>query len=551
MTAEWFAIATAGSHTGAAARDTDWEATALGPPAAWPSALRMAVELCLGTRFPVLVTWGSDLVMIYNDGYREMLGSEKHPLAMGTPVRDVWPEIWDTIGPLFDHVMHTGEPTWVVDQMLLMDRSGYEEEAYFTYSYSPLRDDDGVVRGVLDIATETTEHVVDRRRLRTLGELSLRVQLATDDVTDLARTVQAVLGANPDDVRAADLYIRTGDDRLPLLASTRGNQAGARSAVITPEVLQRVATDMQTFLADRVVVVPLGEARDRDAAGVLVLEANPRRPFDDGYQSFLQLIGSVIGTAIGATLRRAREVGELRRINETVQLSMVPDIGAIGSVHARYLPASGSLAVGGDWYDVVELHDGGLALLVGDCVGHGLDAAAVMGQLRSASRALLLDTRSAAATLEGLDRFAMSIEGAECTTVFCAIVDAAAHTVTYSSAGHLPPLLVGSDGAGWLDGARGVPLAVTSEPRPREEAAVAFRPGDTIFLFTDGLVERRGEALDEGLRRFASTALALVDRVPFDALPDALVDTMLPRGAADDVALLVHRAAADRQSTNS
>lgn len=544
MTADWFATATAGSQTGAAARATDWDATALGPPASWPAPLRMAVELCFGTRFPMLVTWGPDLVMIYNDGYREMLGSEKHPFAMGAPVRDVWSEIWDTIGTLFDHVMRTGEPTWVVDQMLLMDRSGYAEETYFTYSYSPLRDDDGTVRGVLDIATETTDLVVDRRRLRTLGQLSLRVQLATGDVTDVARAVQAVLGANPADVRAADLYIRTGGDGLPLLASTRGNQAGPRSAVITPAVLQRVATEMEPFVADRVVVVPLAEARDRDAAGVLVLEANPRRPFDDGYESFLQLIGSVTGTAIGTTLRRAREVGELRRINETLQLSMLPDIGAITRVHARYLPASGNLAVGGDWYDVVELHDGGLALLVGDCVGHGLDAAAVMGQLRSASRALLLDTRSAAATLEGLDRFATSIEGAECTTVFCAIVDDAAQTVTYSSAGHVPPLLVGGDGAGWLDGARGVPLAVTPEARPRAEVAVPIRPGDTLVLYTDGLVERRGEALDEGLRRLASTARTLVDSVPFDALPDALVDTMLPRGAADDVALLVHRAGA-------
>ena len=176
MGADWFAAATAGTECGALARGVDWAATPLGPPDTWPSELRTAVQICFSTRFPVLVAWGPDLVKIYNDAYRPILGSEKHPRAMGAPARAIWGEIWDVIGPLFDQVLTTGEPTLDVDQLLVMERHGYPEEAYFTWSYSALRDDDGAIRGVLDLAVETTEHVIGRRRLRCLGELSASLQ---------------------------------------------------------------------------------------------------------------------------------------------------------------------------------------------------------------------------------------------------------------------------------------------------------------------------------------------------------------------------------------
>jgi hypothetical protein len=125
---------TAGSATGALAREVDWGETPLGPPSTWPTALRVAVEMCFTTRFPVLVTWGPELTMIYNDGYRDMLGSEKHPGAMGAPLAEVWKEVWDDLLPSVERVMLHGEPTWTVDQHLLARRSGYDEDAYFTYS---------------------------------------------------------------------------------------------------------------------------------------------------------------------------------------------------------------------------------------------------------------------------------------------------------------------------------------------------------------------------------------------------------------------------------
>ena len=101
---------------------TDWSATQLGPVATWPARLRTIVDICLTSRFPMLVCWGPDLVMIYNDGYRQILGESKHPGAWARPVCDVWPEVWDEIGPLFEGVVGGGPATWVEDGLLVIDR---------------------------------------------------------------------------------------------------------------------------------------------------------------------------------------------------------------------------------------------------------------------------------------------------------------------------------------------------------------------------------------------------------------------------------------------
>ncbi|MEV0893454.1 hypothetical protein [Promicromonospora sp. NPDC050262] len=124
MRSGWFEEATARSAVGHEARTVAWEATPLGPPSTWPESLRHAVRLCFSTRFPVMMVWGPDLTLIYNDGYRDMLGTAKHPAALGASARVVWAEIWDDIGPLFDTVLATGKPTLNEDLYLLMNRSG-------------------------------------------------------------------------------------------------------------------------------------------------------------------------------------------------------------------------------------------------------------------------------------------------------------------------------------------------------------------------------------------------------------------------------------------
>ncbi|WP_282945597.1 SpoIIE family protein phosphatase [Cellulomonas endometrii] len=536
MRSPWFRRVTAGTACGALARETDWAATPLGPPSTWPPALRVAVEMCFTTRFPVLVTWGPDLTMIYNDGYRDMLGSDKHPGAMGGALAEVWKEIWDDLAPSVERVLRDGEPTWSVDQHLLVNRSGYDEDTFFTYSYSPLRDSSDVVRGLLDIATETTEQVVERRRMRLLGDLSVRLTAAHGDVEGLAAATMGLLRDAPD-VVAAELHLLDGGGALTLAGTT-----GAAGVPAVPaDVLERVARTVSAEERGRALAVPLLAAGDPAASGVLVLAAGSRRPWDDAYRAFFRLVASAVGAAVSGTLRHLREVGELRHVSDTLQAAIVPGGSVLPGVVARYVPAVGDLAVGGDWYDVLELAPGTRALVVGDCVGHGLDAAARMGQLRAAARSLLLDGRGPGAVLDGLDRFARTLPGAECTTVFCGIVDEVQHTLTYSLAGHLPPVLQRA-GAGTvlLQGGRGAALAISDKPHP--EAVEALSDGDLLVVCTDGLVERRTESLALALRRLAAAVAGQPVTARTAAVADDLLRTLVPNGADDDVALVVYRA---------
>ena len=137
-----------GGEMGALMRAHDWASTPLGPTEDWPQSLRTSISTCLDCAFPILVWWGPQLVMLYNDEYRTILGSEKHPFAFGTPGRKVWPEIWHVIGPMLAQVMASGEATRSRDLLLVMDRHGYDEESYFSFSYSPIRDESGGIGGI-------------------------------------------------------------------------------------------------------------------------------------------------------------------------------------------------------------------------------------------------------------------------------------------------------------------------------------------------------------------------------------------------------------------
>ncbi|HEY2292714.1 MAG TPA: hypothetical protein VGM86_18590, partial [Thermoanaerobaculia bacterium] len=162
-----------GGEMGALMRSIDWSRTAVGPVAGWPQSLRTALSILLETGFPMYIAWGPDFTQFYNDGYRPILGSTKHPAAMGLSTRVTFAEIWNIIGPMFAGVM-TGTPTTLVDFLLPLDRHGFVEECYFIFSYSPIREEGGSVGGVLVTVTETTERVLGARRLRTLQELATR-----------------------------------------------------------------------------------------------------------------------------------------------------------------------------------------------------------------------------------------------------------------------------------------------------------------------------------------------------------------------------------------
>ncbi|MGZ4673200.1 MAG: PP2C family protein-serine/threonine phosphatase [Ilumatobacteraceae bacterium] len=525
---------------GALVQGFDWSSTSLGPPRTWSIALRTAVSVCLTSRFPILVVWGPDLVKIYNDGYRVMLGTEKHPRALGAPAKEIWPEIWDTIGPMFAGVIATGQPTWVEDQALVLERNGYQEECNFTYSFSPLFDDDGTIRGVLNVATETTKQVIAQRRLICLTDLSAAL-FEAEHVTDVFVRAATALSQSRADVSAADFHVRVAD-QLVLVASNRRRGVSP----IGPDLLLQVARDRVPTVVDGSFdgampaghfVAPVGADGVDGVEGVFVASLNPRRPFDETYAEFLRLVGDIIGTAVRSSFRRTTEVDEYRLISERFQEAMLKPAIDLPTVAARYLPAVGNLAVGGDWYDVMDLGVDGRAIVVGDCVGHGLAAATVMAQLRSATRAMLLDGSDPAAALEGLDLFAATIEGAYCATVVCAVIDRRQEIVTYSRAGHLPPLIVSGDGTTWLDLACGVPVGVRASKR-RTNATHRLNQDDVIIMYSDGLIERRGENLDVGLQRLATAASALYGS-NVQGLADGLLFQLQPENTRDDVVLVV------------
>jgi serine phosphatase RsbU (regulator of sigma subunit)/GAF domain-containing protein/anti-sigma regulatory factor (Ser/Thr protein kinase) len=273
--------------------------------------------------------------------------------------------------------------------------------------------------------------------------------------------------------------------------------------------------------------------------GVLVvwLELTAQRAFTLEDQTLL----TVLAGRLGQGLQRVHQVDQQRETALALQHAILGPSHLPGGFAVRYEAASRPLQVGGDWYDIVDLEDGRIALIVGDCVGHGLAAATVMGQLRSACRALLLDQHSPRAALAGLDRFAARLPGALCTTVVCAVLNPGTGELVYSSAGHPPPILVDADGTTrMLDDGRTIPLGIRPD-RPRPEAQVTLPARSTLLLYTDGLVERRRSAVDDGIAR----ASALVQEGRASSLEDLANDIMsglAPRdGYHDDVALLLYR----------
>ncbi|EMF26128.1 PP2C family protein-serine/threonine phosphatase [Streptomyces pseudogriseolus] len=267
--------------------------------------------------------------------------------------------------------------------------------------------------------------------------------------------------------------------------------------------------------------------------------------------------GDTAGRVLEAELyTRARELQELntrlreahareREVALVLQKAMLPATRQMGHRRAavRYRPAVGALNVCGDWYDLVDLVGGHrIGVSVGDVVGHGLEAAGVMGQLRSALSATSRVADGPGQALNVLGRYANVVDGAESATVVTTFIDFDRHVITYSSAGHPPPVLLHRDGrVEFLDRATDPPLDARPEPRPRPEASVAFSPGATLVLYTDGLIERRREDIDVGLRRLADS---LSHHRELD--PEPLADTVLrellpPGGATDDTALVVVR----------
>ncbi|MCW2664247.1 MAG: hypothetical protein JWP83_5399 [Mycobacterium sp.] len=273
--------------------------------------------------------------------------------------------------------------------------------------------------------------------------------------------------------------------------------------------------------------------------GVLAvwIDLTEQRPFTLEDQTLL----TVLAGRLGQGLQRVHQVDQQRETALALQHAILGPAELPHGFVARYQAASRPLQVGGDWYDTVDLDDGRIALIVGDCVGHGLAAATVMGQVRSACRALLFENPSPSAALAGLDRFAARLPGAQCTTAVCAVLNPDTGELVYSSAGHPPPILVDADGTTRiLDDGHTIALGVRPD-WPRPEARVTVPPRATLLLYTDGLVERRRRALQHGISRAAALVQDGRDST-LDDLANRIMSGLAPSGGyQDDVVLLLYR----------
>ena len=332
---------------GALMRSIDWARTPLGPIERWPQSLRTSISICLSSRFPILVWWGLELVMLYNDAYRPMLGATKHPRAMGRPGREVWPEVWPIIGPMLEGVLARGEATWSDDQLLLLDRNGFLEECYFTFSYSPIRDESGGVGGVFCAVTETTGRVLGERRLQTLRALA-EPAIQGKTAEEACALALRALADNPHDLPFALLYLLDEEGREARLCDTVRLAGGTEASPATVRVdgeddvwsFRRALATGQGQTVDTLeelfgrlpagpwaddwtkcaLVLPLARAGAQELpAGFLVAGVSPRLVFDGDYRGFLGLAAGHIATAIADARayeeerRRAEALAELDR----------------------------------------------------------------------------------------------------------------------------------------------------------------------------------------------------------------------------------------------
>ncbi len=315
-----------GGDMGARMRAFDWSQTPLGPTEAWPQSLKTAVRLMLNSRYPMFVWWGDELTILYNDGYAPIFG-RKHPAALGQPARYVWSEIWENLVAQVDAVMCEGQASWNEEVLLFMERNGFPEEVYFTWSYSPIWDETGRIGGLFCACTEETSRVLGRRRLKALRDLGERSLSEVKTTEQACRAAAATLAENPLDFPFALIYLLDADGKrarlseaINLAAGTEANPAvihiGSKDDVWGLEhvvsanrghIVEDLAGKFGRLPAGpwmddwtrSALVLPLAKAGGQEfPAGFLIAGISPRLAFNDDYRSFLELTANQLAAAI-------------------------------------------------------------------------------------------------------------------------------------------------------------------------------------------------------------------------------------------------------------
>jgi PAS domain S-box-containing protein len=310
------------SELSALMRATDWSRSPLGPPEHWPESLKTCVRIVLTSRQAMFVWWGDQLINLYNDAYKAIVGG-KHPEALGQPASVVWREIWDQVGPRAETAMRRNEGTYDEALLLMMERYGYQEETYYTFSYSPVPNDQGGTGGIICANTDDTQRIIGERQLTLLRELGNRTAEARR-AEDACRAAALGLATNQRDLPFALIYLLEPDRRSLSLAGSAGIAPGHKAAPehvdidgapVWPfaEVLRSGAPRLLAAAdglpadlppgawdraPDRVIVLPLAPQGDTGRAGVLVAGLNSYRIYDENYAGFLGLVAGQIAAGI-------------------------------------------------------------------------------------------------------------------------------------------------------------------------------------------------------------------------------------------------------------
>lgn len=334
-----------GGEMGSLIREFDWTATSLGASSGWPLSLKTSIAIMLRSGYTIFVWWGPDMIMFYNDAYRQVLG-KKHPLALGKPASLVWSEIWGQIGPMMSQVLNEGRQFYAEDLLFLIERKGFIEECYFTFSYSPIPDDEGGVGGIFCACNEETAKVLRQRRLKTLNDLSAATR-ELRNVGDVFDVCTPILADNANDIPFSLLYRfhpmaneaklagYTGftDHRHQALVQvirldeSNGSgwpliQAADAGKPITIENVKNLFDFLPAGPWDlgpeRAVILPISQS-GQEPYGFLVTGISPKLEFDEEYRSYLDLIAGQISSAIAsvqafeAERRRAEALADIDR----------------------------------------------------------------------------------------------------------------------------------------------------------------------------------------------------------------------------------------------
>ncbi len=584
-------------------RSTAWERTALGPVHRWDATVRATVDLVLASPVAMAFAYGADLTMVYNDAYAELLGA-RHPDALGRRAADVFADLWGEpgVGPALERVYRTGQP-YLEAETQLPAGTGGAEPAFFTQGMSAVRDASGTTVGVLTVAAETTQVT---RRLQTLGELasSLAATLNLDDVARVALTY----AMSSFDVDHASVVVDDGpawravrrvrgemldeaEERLPpVWRRLPGNSpsplaeaaaTGTSSFVDDGAPLHQVATDRHDQWVRAFAALPLATPSLRGSLGIGYRVPHTWLPAE---RAVLRAAAELVAQAAERARRFEAQYGTAQLLQRSMLPEHLPELDRY-RIAARYDVGVDGNAAGGDFYDAFMLTDGRLAVALGDVAGHDVHAAALMGQVRAALRALALTDPEPAAVLTGLDRLVASL-GAEArnterfVTVVYGLLDPDAATVRLASAGHPPPVLRhaapldadaqdadaqdaggsdtsgsdaasddaagdavgGSDAGGRDSGGGGATLVELSPGAPLgiggrwRTAEVRLVPGDARVLFSDGVIERRGRPLSDGLDALREAVAAAPSGDPRNHC--ALATGAVAGPTDDDVAVL-------------